>query len=138
MNRSLVFAAVVSFGVFGCRPSGPEIVPVSGVVNYQGKPVAKLFLNFMPENGRPSWGVTDQDGRFTLHFDREHEGALVGEHKVFVQFRPSSPSEENEVVSGKRTIHPAQKTIEAKYGRMETTPIKVAVKRNEPVVINLD
>ena len=104
-----------------------------------GKPVAHLFINFMPEGGRPSWGQSNENGEFTLNYDPQRQGAEVGTHKVFVRFRPSSPQEELDVLSGKKKFHGDQKAIEAKYGKLETTPLTVEVKSGGgPIAIVVD
>ena len=66
----------------GCGDSGPKIVPVTGTLKYKGQPVTNATLWFQPETGRPSWGQTDEQGHFTLNYDRGHEGAVPGKHKV--------------------------------------------------------
>ena len=50
----------------GCAGEGPEIVPVTGKVTYRGQPVPQLFLSFQPDNGRQSWGTSDDEGNFEL------------------------------------------------------------------------
>src|SRR5262249_54770418 len=81
--------------ISGCGDGGPRVVPVTGTVTRNGKPVPNLFINFMPEAGRPSWGHSDEQGQFTLEYDRERKGAEVGKHKVFVKLRPAAnPKEE--------------------------------------------
>src|SRR5437588_12261353 len=77
----------------GCGPSGPQIMRVSGTVTRGGKPVEKLVVNFWPDHGRPSWGLTDREGRYTLHYDRDRDGAVPGLHKVWVQNKPGTPGE---------------------------------------------
>ena len=57
--------------ISGCGDGGPRVVPVTGTVTRNGKPVPNLFINFMPEAGRPSWGHSDEQGQFTLEYDRE-------------------------------------------------------------------
>jgi hypothetical protein len=121
----------------GCGPSGPHVVKVSGTVTRGGKPVNKLFLNFYPEHGRPSWGVTDQDGHYTLNYDSSRQGAVTGKHKVWVQIRPANPKEEADLHNGVLKLHPEIKSILQKYGKLETTPLEKEVKENNQV-INLD
>jgi hypothetical protein len=117
----------------GCGSSGPRVVKVSGTVTRDGQPVNKLFLNFYPEHGRPSWGVTDADGHYTLTYVRDGDGAVTGTHKVWVQFRPSSPKEEADYHNGVLKLHPQMKDILAKYGKQETTPLTVVVKEDNQV-----
>jgi hypothetical protein len=123
----------------GCGSGGPTVVPVTGTVTRNGNPVAHVHLDFMPEaGGRPSWGVTNEQGQFTLEYDPQQKGAEVGKHKVAVKFRPSSPKAEFELRSGKIRFHPDQKAIEAKYGNLETTPLEVDVKSGQPLMLQLD
>jgi hypothetical protein len=74
------------------------------VLTYQGKPVNNVVLDFFPESGdRPSWGLTDAQGRFKLEYDRDNKGALVGKHKVFAR-----PGPGGEQVPGMRPIPPKE------------------------------
>jgi hypothetical protein len=51
----------------GCGdPDAPEIARVTGTVTRGGKPVPNLVVNFMPAEGRPSWGITDDRGRYVV------------------------------------------------------------------------
>jgi hypothetical protein len=86
MNRRALFAAgiVASFCVIGCGPSGPEIVEIEGTVTHNGKPVPNLRIYFMPTDGRPSWGDSDDSGHYVLDYDLDYDGAKVGTHKVWV------------------------------------------------------
>jgi hypothetical protein len=81
--RPIAFAclAAVLGTAAGCD-SGPKLVKVSGVATYGGKPVPNLRITFQPEKGRPSVGDTDDNGKFTLRYDPEHDGVLVGTHTV--------------------------------------------------------
>lgn len=120
----------------GCS-DGPKIVRVAGTVTHNGKPVPSLTIHFIPETGRPSWGLTDENGRFTLEYDNKIQGALVGTHSVWVQWRPRSPQEElNPNLANRPAELPA---IEAKYGSQEKSPLKVEiVKAVEDLEIKLD
>jgi hypothetical protein len=100
----------------GCGGGGPKIVKVSGTLSYKGKPVTNASLDFMPEHGRPSWGKTDEAGRFTLSYDRTREGAVVGKHKVSVKMRPTTVEEQKAVMMGKRPpMSPEMVTFFDKY-----------------------
>jgi hypothetical protein len=122
----------------GCGDGGPRVVPVTGSVTRNGKPVANLFINFIPDAGRPSWGQSDEQGQFTLEYDRDRKGAEVGKHKVSVKFRPANPKEEMELLAGRRKFHPDQKAIEAKYG-IATSTLEIEIKSSgQPVTLQLD
>ena len=88
----------------GCG-GGPALVGVSGTLTHKGKPVANALINFLPENGRPSSGITDEDGHFTLNYDPEHDGTVVGKHIVSVKSRPVRPKtakEQEAAISGRK------------------------------------
>src|SRR4051794_4970198 len=71
----------------GC--SGPKLVPVSGQVTLNGRPLKNVRVEFHPDpdqgaSGPSSSGVTDDDGRFTLICPARANapGAVVGHHRV--------------------------------------------------------
>ena len=63
----------------GCwRDSGPPIVPVSGTVTLDGKPLGGVTVNFW--SGQDAFGgYAGQDGRYQLR-----PGATPGSHKVTI------------------------------------------------------
>jgi hypothetical protein len=70
-----------------------DVVPVSGIVTCQGKPVANAVVNFTPmaqegraegRPGRVALGITDDQGRFKLTTYVNDDGAIVGKHTVTV------------------------------------------------------
>ena len=105
------------------------MVEISGRVTRGGKPVKDLSINFIPEKGRPSWGLTDAEGRYTLHYTREQDGAVVGKHKVYVTYDP--PTDDPGVYYGRmegRFEGPDDiKAILDKYGDAKTTPLEVDI-----------
>ena len=82
----------------GC--GGSNVVSVSGRLTYKGQPVTNAFINFVPDNGRPSMGETDQDGKFTLVYDPQTKGAQLGKHRVFVQYNAVADAGKPGVVPG--------------------------------------
>lgn len=61
--------AVLVFLAAGCATSGPPLVPVSGQVWLDKKPLALKTIRFVPEPGTPGLGAgatTDADGKYTL------------------------------------------------------------------------
>src|SRR5687767_1767548 len=86
MNRvfPLMAGLVVAACIGGCSKGGPEIVPIAGTVTHSGQPVSNVRIIFQPTEGRISWAVSGDDGRFTLDYDPDHDGAKVGKHRVYV------------------------------------------------------
>jgi hypothetical protein len=85
LKFSLLLAALVSvLGTVGCsknRGDRPVVVPVSGVVLYNGKPLAGAHVTFTnPDAKRSAYGKTDADGHFTLTTfpDEPGDGAVPG------------------------------------------------------------
>jgi hypothetical protein len=57
---------------------------VQGVVTYQGKPVPDVNVTFTPDKGRPGYGTTDAQGKFTISTFGDRDGAVPGTHKVTI------------------------------------------------------
>lgn len=112
-----------SLAVSGCA-DGPRIVKVSGTATRGGQPVPSLLLNFQPEKGRPSWAITDAQGRFTLEYDKDNKGAIVGTHVVAASYRAATADEE---MSGKKDK--IYYEIEKKYNDMQNSPMKIEITR---------
>lgn len=84
MLRSFaVLLSVSLLFVSGC--GGPDrlpLIPVSGTVTMDGKPLEKISVTFHPETGRSASGVTDAEGKFRLTTYDTNDGAVIGKHKV--------------------------------------------------------
>jgi len=72
-----------------CAKSGPALVPVSGRVTIENRPLANAVVSFTPAEVTPgnppveSSGRTDADGKLSLELNStSKEGALVGTHLV--------------------------------------------------------
>ena len=118
---STVLIVVWAALLVGCNQGGPNVVPVSGVLTRNGKPVPNLEVYFMPTHGRNSVGMADENGRFKLGYTPDQEGALVATHTVFVVFNP--PQTTSERLAAPAEIRP----ILEKYGTMDTSPLKVEI-----------
>lgn len=63
----------------------PPLGTVKGKVSLEGAPVANAMVTFTPTTqGRPSVGVTDTTGMYSLVYTVGNEGAVIGEHTVTV------------------------------------------------------
>jgi len=82
---ALVFAGL-PFLLAGCGgEERPDLVPVSGVVTYQGKPVVGAEVVFHNDDApRAASGVTDAQGKFRLTSYEDFDGAVPGECIVTV------------------------------------------------------
>ena len=87
MAVALVCLGMLASG--GCTPAAnpnfPELVPVDGTVSMDGAPLANASVVFIPAGatqGGPSYGLTDEGGRYALEYQAGQKGAPVGEFKV--------------------------------------------------------
>jgi len=93
------FSALLALSLFclcqlGCGSKGdqPELGTVHGTVTLDGQPLVGVAVVFQPDNGRPSRGTTDAEGKYELIYIRQTKGAKVGPHRVEI-----APSEEGGV-----------------------------------------
>jgi hypothetical protein len=128
-HRLTLFAAglIAALSLAGCGRGGPEIVEIEGTVTRNGKPVPNVRIYFVPTDGRPSWGVSDEQGRFVLDYDLDYDGAKVGTHTVWIQDE-SSNVDPTLVMSGaaRPKRNPEMAAILEKYGR-DKSQLKVDV-----------
>lgn len=69
----------------GCGGDGLALEPVTGVVLYQGRPVAGARATFMGlSSPRAAVGTTNDAGEFKLTTMTDGDGAVVGQHQVSV------------------------------------------------------
>lgn len=86
----------------GCGDKTNQVVKVKGTLTYKGNPVPNVLLHFLPERGRQSWAETDEEGRFTIRYDSQQDGAVVGHHKVWIEKRPTSRAEKEAALRGEQ------------------------------------
>lgn len=127
--------AFIALAIIGCS-RGPEIVPVSGKVLYNGEPLKYGGVMFQPEAGQPARGVIQPDGTFVLTTESKGDGATVGRNRVRVTCYeaqdPSAAASEGEAALGKLLIP-------KKYTDIDTSEIEIEVPRGgkNDVVIEL-
>ncbi|HEX4412922.1 MAG TPA: hypothetical protein VH107_04785 [Lacipirellulaceae bacterium] len=121
--------------VTGCH-RGPAMVPVSGKVLYNGKPLEFGTVTFQPPHGQPARGDIQPDGTFTLSTYRLNDGAVLGKHKVRVACyesqRPGTVKAPGEASLGKLLIP-------SKYTFFEQSGLSAEIHEGEnpPLVFEL-
>lgn len=87
----------------GSKESGPPMAPVSGIVKYEGEPVAGAIVTFVPivesVGYVPASGKTNDEGEFELQ-TRDRTGALCGPNRVAI----SAPNPEHPFVKDPRQL----------------------------------
>jgi hypothetical protein len=150
MNRAInsvsKLAALVgsAFGLFlvvGCGDTTglEKRYPVYGTVTYQGKPVEKGTINFIPSKpgeGRAA-GAPIQNGSYSLTTASQGDGALPGAYDVTVSSKSIDTSAMEAVAKGGQFHHDAtfakankeaKDLVPAKYGSITTSGLKAQVK----------
>jgi hypothetical protein len=71
--------------IAGCG-GGHELptAPVRVIVTLDGHPVTKGGVHFIPERGRHAKGKLEPDGSAELFTYSEHDGAIIGKHRIAV------------------------------------------------------
>ncbi len=84
-------AYLLSYRVMMGGAGHPPLGPIHGRVTLDGEPFVGATVIFNPileknssEKLAASVGITDDNGRYILHYVKDVPGAAVGDHKVFI------------------------------------------------------
>lgn len=83
-NATLLTLIVTGLSCLGCGNKHPGLVPVSGTVTIDGKPVPIGQVKISPEGHRAAVGSIDENGKFALTCFELYDGAPIGTHRVTV------------------------------------------------------
>ncbi|MBA4030333.1 MAG: hypothetical protein C0478_05495 [Planctomyces sp.] len=112
--RGAALLTVLMLGVMGCGgAAGPPLGQVTGKVTFKNQPVEGALVQFLPADGRPSFGTTESDGTYRMEYTEGHPGAVVGKHTVRISKEPAS-GEVPADVKAKKTIDPLPMKYNAK------------------------
>ena len=126
--------SVFAFSLVGCGSDGPELVPASGVVMYDGKPLASGSVMFQPERGRHSRADIQPDGTFVMTTFHEFDGATIGPQMVRVaSMGKPQVDDSGEEFAGKSLIP-------RRYSNFRTSGITVDIppEGDDTIVIELE
>ncbi|WP_417737567.1 carboxypeptidase-like regulatory domain-containing protein [Rosistilla oblonga] len=87
---AIVATLCVGMLVVGCGSTEQllDVVPASGKVTVDGKPVEGISVSLLPQDGVPGrggYGVTDATGAFTVTSVEGQDGVAEGKYKVVFQ-----------------------------------------------------
>jgi len=118
-----LLAALCVAALAGCET---KMYPISGRVKVGGAPFANGSVNFVPVGpGRPAYGGTDANGRFTLDTGNS-PGAPKGTYKLVLQkFETTADSSDERTPSDQRK--PLKSSLPEKFTRPETSDITIEV-----------
>ncbi len=114
----------------GCGEQEPEPFPVTGTLLIGGQPAEGAMVRFHPVNAGPDsvrpFGMVDAEGRFQLTSQVANDGAMPGDYKVTVEwrppkFRPSAPD--------------GPDRLQGRYANPETSQISVTI-QDQPTTLD--
>jgi len=97
---------ILALCLTGCGSDGPERGIVTGKVTLNGAPLPGADVEFQPEEGSPSYAMTDDKGRYDLMYTRDKRGAMVGEHTVRIVTPTTSTDPEGNQVMVPQQVPP--------------------------------
>ncbi len=141
ISQAAVILAVAFFVSIsnGCEGNGlPDVVPVSGVVTLNGKPLPNAKIRFYPEledidiSHMIGSGVTDDNGQFTIVLPGKSEsGAYACKSKVTVSEGPVPDElrsgDNNQTAAGDYRASLPNRPIPKNYSRVGKTPLTATV-----------
>jgi hypothetical protein len=168
----MIRKSVVSLGValpvvaivLGCGDSSglARRYPVSGTVKYNGKPLERGTISFVPADGKGrAAGGTIADGQYSLTTQDQNDGAIPGKYKVGILAKETDPSRVDlKIKKGREgtateaekkamaAVFPqkvaakaaaaAKNLIPAKYSSPETSGFAVEVKEQSNTGVDFD
>lgn len=130
--NKLCLLAGVSVLIVGCGgvSDAPQTVPVSGVVSYNGTPMPKISVAFIPQDGtgQIAEGTTDAEGNFELQTREPGDGAVVGTYKVALNYVPDTVAGMPGFTDGAKS---EPSTIPGKYGDTSMSGLTATVDPDE-------
>ncbi len=132
LKRNVLLLVMLAAQLAGCGSGGPELGEVTGRVTLDGQPVSGAVLTFISQTpkGTPSYGGTDDQGRYSLMFTNVKSGALLGDHVVEIETTKVSAGEARELVAQGLPAPPAYVPIPKKYKKPGAIVAKVESGRN--------
>jgi len=108
----------------GCGGANLKVAPVSGTVTLDGAPLKSASVTFEPKDGgRPSFGVTNDQGRYVLEYSLNELGAKVGACTVRISTEnrsdDSSVKSSKELVPKRYKLAPIEVQVEAKSNTID-------------------
>jgi len=123
---SLILAAISWSS--GCGPAGPEFIPVSGVVTFEGAPVEEGTIMFLHTETQDSQQTELQPGgKYELE-------VLAGAHKIAIE--PIMVETQNNPNTPPSTDYKKVDNIPGRYRSSETSGLTATV--TEPAEISFD
>ena len=110
---SAVLLVALTSVLSGCGGADiPELGEVTGVVKMNGVPIEGIDVVAYPQDGRPAFGKTDENGAYVIMFKNGISGTKVGQNRItptYVQGGPAVPKEYTEMMFD---VKPGENTVD--------------------------
>lgn len=122
----LVLTVLIVAGVAGCGPAQEPMFPVEGKVQFDGKPLTKATVIFVPDAGKNNMTKHEPrgaviDGRYKM-LTHPREGAPPGWYKVgVIAMEPSDP---------KNPYSDQRSLIPERFGKADESKLTVEVRKD--------
>ncbi|EDL57881.1 hypothetical protein [Gimesia maris] len=126
----LLMLSLILAGCSGKSDDLPELAEVTGQVTLDGNPLPDAIIDFYPQGAqqkkqsRASTAATDGEGKYSLMYNNNTAGAILGDHLVRI-----SKTEGGAEVAG-------PEMLPKKYN--ETSTLKATVTKDGPNTINFE
>lgn len=120
MRWAAVLIALIA--TVGCGGGKYDVVPVEGVLTYEGQPVPQMIVSFKPDGGRASEATTDENGKFRMQYSIDQFGIKPGPQEISAYW--VSPTDDGSVPPTE-----LQKNV-VKYFK-KNPPIKVTIEQSQ-------
>ena len=123
--RGLCFVCLLAGGLLigGCTPAGPKLYEVSGTVTFNGQPVSKGGIMFLPsDKALAPQGSTIEEGTYKLK-------AAPGSYHVQITASRMIPGKKVEGPSGETDA--VEQYIPANYNKQTTLNAEVKPDKNQ-------
>jgi hypothetical protein len=137
-HRFWPFLALLLAAAAGCSSGDtwtekrPKVVPVTGTVLYNGKPLANATVTFTNSSaGRSAFANTDANGNFTLTTFNPGDGAVPGHQQVAIRKTETLPTKAPATDASESLNLPPTPDerwlIPKHYGKVETSGLTAEV-----------
>ena len=133
---------ILLFGCGSAQPTGDRVATVraSGVLTLDGVPLEYYqVVCFPPDGKRPAVGTADDEGKFVLGTNTPGDGAVVGTHKVAINWLGPPSDDPNEgIMEFSKPPAPTVK-IDSRFSDPKTSGIEIDIPAggNNKIVIDL-
>ena len=137
MMARIIFLLILCTSL-GCE-RGPEMVPVTGTISFQGKPLSYGSVMFQPvgvEGARTARSQIDSDGSFALTTEKAGDGVAAGTcHVRITAFESQRP---DATVNKQQEMALGRSAIPQRYQNFGTSGIVIEVSNGMDLPLTIE